>query len=1131
MLGVEEFLEILIDDPHVNAIALYIEGLRDVPRFAEAALRALKAGVPIIAQKVGTSEIGARLTVSHTGSLSGANELYQALFDRVGVISVDSTVAMLETLKLVTIAGVPQGRRIAAFTCSGGDSIMLADGGGALGLSFPQPSPNICETLEALLPKIATVSNPLDYTTPLWGQEAPLREVLTVALKDRYDLALMVQDYPASISDQACEPYRADARAFMTACKAAAIPGAVCSILPETLDAKSRDTLATGDVAPLQGIADALGAIARAGRLGELQGKLAATGEAETLQLWPRLPEPVSVETLTEHEGKQRLAQFGVPAPAGRVVGATDAPAAAQELGFPVVVKVLSKDLPHKTEVGAVQVGLKDEAEVSSAVERMVVALAEQAPHVRPETFLVEEMVERPLAELIVGIQRDPAFGLALVIGSGGTLVELVGDSVTLLLPNDQEAIEQALDSLKVAALLTGHRGAGGRARPRAPSRPSWAPALRRRMKSIRRVCRDRHDPEALFPDSTRRTGYPGRSSGIGCFTTAGRPGVPWRRKRLRRSHAAFVAACSWLAGCQADLDVPPTAQLICERDRHCPPSYRCVQERCVSVDANFAPQITVLTIERAVDRITIPLDVSDAESDPVTVRAAFRVGDTGPFVPTTLVDPEVRSSPGGESVQLAWDARAPLESAGHTGWVPQVTLRLTPQDGHENSRDAGEDPSVETNPFAVGNDPPVVADVSVTDAVVAGVAVIQLTVSDRASDPVALSLLEVSRLGDFTDAVAVSLTEGPATPFPGGGVSDLDTSPTGVTHSIAWDSRFGADYDAAAVGVRLRVIDALGAESNLAPAASLFATDNQTPPRVLDATARRAQLTDGSAPVAIHYRLADAESDAADLRPEYSTDAGVSWTICNELAVPLSEGRYDLATTPAGIDGDGGLWHTYVWDPAGVILVPGETRLRVAASDGKNTAVEAVEVDLPRRVTPAVPAYGAEQPWVTGLEPRAVVAADFDRDGFADLAVANAGADTVSILLNAGDGALGAPNDVAAGVAPLALVAADFTSDGVPDLAVLRGGDGRITILRGLGDGTFAVQGLLAAGSQPMALATADLDGDGARDLAVADPGAGAVQILILASALLLMMGVRNMASLRRATVRGAGHAQGCAA
>jgi len=457
-LGVEDFLDILIDDPKVTAIGLYIEGLRDVQKFADAAIKALEAGKPIVAQKAGTSEIGAQLTVTHTGSLSGTDDLYQALFDRLGVIRVESGVAMMETLKLITTAGVPEGVRIAGLTCSRGDSTMLADGGEPLGLTFPQPTPDVAAHLQDVLPSIATVANPLDYTTPLWGFEEPLTKAFGVMFEDTYDAAVLVQDYPVLVGGDSYAPYQADVRAFETATAHAGIPGVVCSILPENIDQGAREDIAGRGLAPLQGVNDALKALAGVAAFGMLRKRTDDCIGA--LRLLPVSPENASARLLDEWEGKQRLSDAGVRVPQGRFVSDEEVPSAAEEIGYPVVVKLASADLPHKTEAGAVQIGLADAGAVARAVDTIRANVRAYDATVSVDRFLVEAMVTNPVAEMLVGVRRDPAFGLVMVVGGGGTMAELMRDTTVLLLPASRESVERAVASLNVSHLLDGFRGA-----------------------------------------------------------------------------------------------------------------------------------------------------------------------------------------------------------------------------------------------------------------------------------------------------------------------------------------------------------------------------------------------------------------------------------------------------------------------------------------------------------------------------------------------------------------------------------------------------------------------------------------------------------------------------------------------
>ena len=458
VVTIEDVIEAMIEDEAVSAIGLYIEGLKNVPRFAEVTARALEAGKPVVAMKSGRSEIGARMTVSHTGSLAGSDTLYDALFARCGVMRVDSPTALLETLKMLSIAGAPKGRRALAFTCSGGDAAMLADYGERFGLSYAQPSAETAARLRPLLPPIATVANPLDYTTPLWGKEAALTAVLDAALAESCDVAIMAQDHPRPELGGTNEDYRADTRAFIAATRRRGIPAAVASGLSENIDEETRDLLVAGGVAPLQGLDEAVAAIDRAIRWGARREAVAAGGGAGALSLVPVTAAGGKDAVLDEQQGKALLAAAGVAVPEGIVTDAAGAPRAAETLGFPVVVKLVSAALAHKSEAGAVALGLKDPLEVARAVADMTVSVRDRAGIVA-EHFLIEKMVPGAVAELLVGVRRVEGFGLALTIAGGGTMVELLRDATTLLLPASRSDIAQALAGLKVAQLLAGWRG------------------------------------------------------------------------------------------------------------------------------------------------------------------------------------------------------------------------------------------------------------------------------------------------------------------------------------------------------------------------------------------------------------------------------------------------------------------------------------------------------------------------------------------------------------------------------------------------------------------------------------------------------------------------------------------------
>lgn len=456
-LGLPEFIDLLCDREEVRAIGVHIEGLADVAAFESAALKALDHGTPIVALKTGNSAIGVGLTLSHTGSLAGSATLYRSLFDRLGIISVTNPSQFLETLKYLCVAGAPGGERLVGFTCSGGGATMLADHGETIGLEFPAPGPEAHAALTALLPPIATLSNPLDYTTPIWGQPEKTKPVFVKALEMlRGDATILVQDYPAEGLDESLVFYRNDALAFADAAGDAGLPAAICATIPENMDRETRELLIARGVAPLQGIHEALNAVRDAAWWARRRDEILDDAPAPLCAGLGARPASVM---LTEAEGKTMLRKAHLPVPNGKCAPRADLVKAGGAVGYPLVLKMMSANLAHKTEAGAVALGIASSRELIEAADRMTRDVERHDPEAVSDAFLIETMAPAPLVELVVAIRRDAQFGLSLTLGSGGILVELLGDTVTLLLPASDAEIGRALDRLKVSKLLNGFRG------------------------------------------------------------------------------------------------------------------------------------------------------------------------------------------------------------------------------------------------------------------------------------------------------------------------------------------------------------------------------------------------------------------------------------------------------------------------------------------------------------------------------------------------------------------------------------------------------------------------------------------------------------------------------------------------
>ena len=456
-IDMADLIEILLDEPRVTAIGLHMEGLNNVNSFAKAAIKALKKGVPIIALKTCTSSIGVELAAGHTSSLAGTDELYDALFDRLGIIRVSGPVSFMETLKIATCGQLPKGPRVAALACSGGDAAFIADYSETNNLELPQLNQEQKEKFRTVLPKFANVANPLDFTTVIWGNESALRVCAETMLDSDVDFGFLILDYP---TEESGEREQCDLMAdiFQQTLTKLSLPGAVASSFPELMPKATRDRLHSHGIPALQGVEDGLAAIARVMQYNICREQILAQSDGADQIL---IPGPVNTDgvSIDEWESKKQLSEFGLKIPEGRLVNKDQVKEVVEKLGCPVAIKIVSHEMQHKTEMGAVAININSSEEAVRAVEEMIQKLRSSHPNLDTNNLIVEKMLKEPVAELLIGIKREHGFGFALVIGSGGTMVELSQDSTTLLLPASKEAVEQALKRLKIAKVLDGFRG------------------------------------------------------------------------------------------------------------------------------------------------------------------------------------------------------------------------------------------------------------------------------------------------------------------------------------------------------------------------------------------------------------------------------------------------------------------------------------------------------------------------------------------------------------------------------------------------------------------------------------------------------------------------------------------------
>jgi acetyl-CoA synthetase len=447
-----DLIEALIADERVSAIGLHLEGLGSVARFSQACLAARAAGVPIVALKTGASAKGAALTMSHTSSLAGADALCDALFARYGVARAHDPATFLETLMLLHVAGPLRGRRVTSASCSGGEASLTADLAEAAGLETPDFPAATQAALEKVLGPRVHVANPLDYHTYIWGDLAATTACFGAMLGADFEASLLILDFPRADRCSAAD-WDVTLAAFREACARPASPGTVrmvVSSLAETMPEAVASALLADSIVPAAGLAEGLRAIAAAASIGAAWARPAADA-------LPDMPSVRSDEPTTwdEVRSKAALAAAGVPIARGKVLSLAELenPATALPAPFPLVLKAVGAELAHKTELGGVALNLTSRNAVLAATQGM--------SHLSG-TFLIEEMIGGAVAELIVGVGRDPQFGLFMTLGAGGILVELLRQTEQVLLPASRNDIAAALERLPLYRVLAGYRGKPG---------------------------------------------------------------------------------------------------------------------------------------------------------------------------------------------------------------------------------------------------------------------------------------------------------------------------------------------------------------------------------------------------------------------------------------------------------------------------------------------------------------------------------------------------------------------------------------------------------------------------------------------------------------------------------------------
>ena len=456
VLTAADYIAEVVKDDHVRVVLVFLETIRDPARFVAAADDARARGKPVIAMKVGRSEDGRAAVAAHTGALSGEDAVYDAFFERHGVVRVRDLDEMIEAASLfAAYPSPPASRTLAVVTLSGGESALAADLGTELGLQFPPLSPPTLDRLRAAFPPFGAPRNPVDAWGLGWDRDR-FRQILEALLDDPTlpTIALGVDATAGGGGDTPITTQIAEicvSLAKQTDKRLVLFNNATGNGLNPAVAA----LLGEAGIPYLAGMRTALAVLAQWAAYGERRARAEAAPVASALA--PHVGAALRrICTLDDVERFRLLREVGVPTvDVVAVRSADEAIAAAERLGYPVAVKASGSDVAHKTERGLVRLGLDDAPAVKAAFEEIAARAGGRA-----STLMVQPMCG-PGVELIVGVRNDPAFGSLTVVGLGGVYVELLREAAIRVGPVGLETAVAMLRETRAATLLDGFRGAG----------------------------------------------------------------------------------------------------------------------------------------------------------------------------------------------------------------------------------------------------------------------------------------------------------------------------------------------------------------------------------------------------------------------------------------------------------------------------------------------------------------------------------------------------------------------------------------------------------------------------------------------------------------------------------------------
>ncbi len=463
MFSVTDVVDYLLDDDATRAIALFLESIRQPEELRRVALKARERGKPIVALKIGRSETSARTALAHTGALVGNDEVNDAVFRQLGIIRVQSLEDLLITAGLAGYHGPLPGRRMGVVTPSGGACDIISDVAHEHDIALPAFAPQTIEQLRTVLPAFSTAHNPLDVTGYIVVDASIQRRALEIVGNDPnidFVLNLVSIEGAYEVNPATLPLTYTQYDGLVDALHTVPCPVVLVSNTCVDITATTRLVIERTGLHFVGGIEHGIRAISRLLWWSEF---MRTSPEAQE-QALPAVPQTAFPRTGVWSEGQARtlLQDAGVPLiPAMLAISAQEAVQAARQVGFPVVLKIQSQAIAHKSDVGGVALHLDGEDAVQEAYDKMIERVQKACPGAKLDGVLVSPMRSAG-TELLVGIIRDPLWGPVLTLGLGGIWTEVLRDTSVRVLPVSPEEIETMLSELRGFALLRGGRGQAG---------------------------------------------------------------------------------------------------------------------------------------------------------------------------------------------------------------------------------------------------------------------------------------------------------------------------------------------------------------------------------------------------------------------------------------------------------------------------------------------------------------------------------------------------------------------------------------------------------------------------------------------------------------------------------------------